>query len=410
MDPSLRPARALLVLLGGAVLGSIAYLLVIISIPVVSARYLGDSAWIGGPNALLIFGIAAGAPALSALIPRIGRPRTLATGFALASLGALLSSFAASRNDSFALYLAATLMVGGGHAAYHLTRYAAALLVPPNRSGRAIGLVIWVAIGGSFGAPTIFGLVEGLLPPGSPYAIPVVYLVSGTLFAAASAVVFRSRALKAQRSLRRVRKRPAAAAAAVGPEEEPRRYRLAILALVAAQAAMILLMSMTPLHVVETGGSLTGLGAVMGGHTLGMFLLSPLVGILCDRFTERPVIALGGLVLIGAGLLAAVAPDVGWLLGVSLFLLGLGWCLAFVAASALLSEGRDPARKLRRQAIAETLNWSTAGVASIAAGVLMTGFDYVTLSLVCAGVGAVSLVSTFGIPREDLSGSRHAHK
>ncbi len=395
-DRSLRPARALAALLAGAVLGSTAYLLIIISIPIVSARYLADSLWLGAPNALLIFGIAGGAPLLSLLVPRLGRPDTLAFGFALASLGALLSALAAFRNDAFVLYLVATLLVGGGHAAYHLTRYAAALLVPPNRKGRAIGLVVQAAVAGSIGAPAILGAIERALGTGSPHAIPLAWLVAGALFGGASLLFFRSRALRAQRSLRRVRE-PARPIASVPEEEPPSRYRLAILAMAAAQAGMVLLMSMTPLHAARGGGSLTGLGAVMGAHTLGMFLLSPVVGMLCDRFTERPVIAAGGVMLLAAGLLAAFAPGTGWLLGAALYLLGLGWCFAFVAASALLAEGRDPRRKMRRQALAETLNWTTAGVASIAAGVLIVRFDYSVLALASAGVGALSLAAALRI-------------
>ncbi len=404
MEPSLRPARAFLTLLGAAAMGATAYLLIIISIPIVSAWYLADSLWIGGPGALLIFGVAAGAPLLSLWIPRIGRPDTLACGFAFAAVGALASGFAAFRGDAFLLYLIATLMVGCGHAAYHLTRYAAAALVPPHRSGRAIGLVVWVAVAGSFGAPAIFGGIELAIGPGNPDAIPLAYLLAGLLFGSASLLLFRSRALKAQRSLRRAR--PQTSVVRFAPEANRSRYRLAILALVAAQASMVLLMSMTPLHVVDTGGSLSGLGAVMGAHTLGMFLLSPLVGMLCDRFTERPVIAAGGFLLLASGLVAASAPEIGWLLGAALYLLGLGWCLAFVASSALLSEGKDPQRKIRRQAVAETWNWTSAGAASIAAGALIIRFDYVTLALACAAVGAVSLVAAIRIPRTALTSPR----
>ncbi len=88
-------------LLAGTVLEATAHLLIIISIPIVSARQRADSLWVGGPNALLLFGIAGGAPLLPLLVPRLGRPDTLA----LASAGALLSSLAALRDDAFVLYL-----------------------------------------------------------------------------------------------------------------------------------------------------------------------------------------------------------------------------------------------------------------------------------------------------------------
>ncbi len=399
-----RPARAFLVLLAGAVLASTAYLLVITVTPVLAGRYLSGSGWIGVPNAALVLGVAGGAPLLSWLIPRLGRPSALALGFSVAALACLAPAAAALHGDWFGLYLGGSLLLGAGYAAYHLTRYAAVLLVPPHRSGRAIGLVVWVAVAGSFAAPVIFSWIERFAAVGGGEPIPLAYLAASLLFAGAGLLFFRSRSLRALRSLRTDRAAsPGARRTPDSPEEGAgarRRVRLGVVSMAAAHAGMLVVMTMTPVRVVGGGGSLTGLGAIMGAHTLGMFALSPLVGSLCDRFGERPVIAAGGAVLLAAGLLAGLGPGTGAWLGIALYLLGLGWCLAFVAASTLLSTGPDSARKVRRQGLADSLNWMIAAVASVVSGGVMAHFGFPAVSLTGAALGLVPLAAALVMPGE----------
>ena len=91
-----------------------------------------------------------------------------------------------------------------------------------------------------------------------------------------------------------------------------------------------------------------------------MFLPSPLTGQLVDRLGRRPVIAAGGLTLLAAGLVAALAPpDSMVLLTVALALLGLGWNLGLVGGTALVTDATPAAtrrphtgdRRPRRRAV-----------------------------------------------------------
>ena len=147
----------------------------------------------------------------------------------------------------------------------------------------------------------------------------------------------------------------------------------------------------------------------MGAHTLGMFALSPLVGVLCDRFGERLVIGAGGVVLLTAGALAALGPGSSLGLGVALSLLGLGWCLAFVAASTLLAEGPDGPAKVRRQGLADALNWLVAAAASVGAGVVMTRLGFPAVALTGATLGVLPLLAALAMPPEPRDPSRHPH-
>ena len=389
---------------------STAYLLVLSITPLLSRRYLPDSAWIGLPNAALILGVAAGTPLLTWLFPRRGRPFSLGLGLSLAGCAAVGLALSAWWEAGFVVHFGASLMLGCGYAAYHLTRYTAALLVPASKSGRAIGLVVWVAVAGAFVAPVIFGWIERIVAPRGGEAFSLAYLCAAALYGLGGILFLRSRSLRARRSLgiRRVEPKTVRISQPSEASAPGRTFQLAVVSLVAAQAGMMILMTMAPLQMMGSGGSLAGLGAMMGAHNLGMFALSPVVGILCDRFGERPIIALGGVTLLAAGLLAAFGPGHGVELGIALYLVGLGWCLAFVAASTLISEGADSPAKVRRQGLADALNWLGAGVACVTSGILMTQFGFQAVAFACVAMGAVSLAAALANSAHP-SPERHRH-
>src|SRR5690606_34199959 len=93
-----------------------------------------------------------------------------------------------------------------------------------------------------------------------------------------------------------------------------------------------------PVHMRDHGHGLGATGMVIGLHIAAMFLPSPVTGRLADRYGPRPIAAVGGLALLGAGLLAATAPDDSVaLLAVALVLLGLGWNLGLLAGTTLIA-------------------------------------------------------------------------
>ena len=165
---------------------------------------------------------------------------------------------------------------------------------------------------------------------------------------------------------------------------------IAIVSLVTVQVVMVLIMTMTPLHMTAHGHDLAAVGIVISGHTLGMFGLSPLSGRLTDRLGSVPVILAGMVVSAFAAILAAVAPvDGGILLFVALFLLGYGWNLGYVAGSALLTHGLSLAERTRLQGLTDGLIWSSAAAASLGSGVVVAAASYATLGLLGAAIVVV---------------------
>jgi len=145
----------------------------------------------------------------------------------------------------------------------------------------------------------------------------------------------------------------------------------------------VLIMTMTPLHLRDHGHGLATVGLVLSAHLFGMFALSPISGRLADRFGSPRMIGAGLATLAAAALLSALAPpDGGLLLTIALFLLGFGWSLGFVAASAMLTHGLHLAERTRVQGIADGLVWSTAAVASLSSGIVVAQASYATLGLI----------------------------
>jgi MFS family permease len=156
---------------------------------------------------------------------------------------------------------------------------------------------------------------------------------------------------------------------------------------------MVMIMTATPLHIRHGGSDLGIVGLVMSAHTLGMFAFSPLTGRLADR-VGRQQIVLAGLAVLGvSAVLAAVTPihSTGLLLA-ALFLLGLGWNLAFVAGSALLTVGFSPELRARLQGRVDSITWLSSAAASILSGVFYQITDYRALALIGLGLLAVPTV------------------
>ena len=168
--------------------------------------------------------------------------------------------------------------------------------------------------------------------------------------------------------------------------------RIAVAALIVGQVVMVMIMTMTPVHIRRAGEELGIVGLVIAAHTLGMFALSPVTGFLSDRFGRLRVILAGQAMLVVSALMASLAAgDDRVLLVVSLFLLGLGWNFGFVAGSALLTEDAPPASKLSLQGVADSIVWTSAALASLSSGALLEAGSYSLLALIGAGLVAIPI-------------------
>lgn len=377
---------------------------------IVAVRLGNDnSQWTGVPSTLSLFAAALFAFPAGWLMDRAGRRVGLSVGYAVGALGALVAGWGVIQS-SLLFFLAGIALFGLSRGATELGRYAAAEANPPTQAGRAISLVVFGGTVGSIVGPLLAVLsekLEGLtdLPELSgAWLIAAVLLSVGLLVTQA---FLRPDPKTIARQL--ARNEDDAPKPDAGPGRrfwevwQDARTPLAIGAMVTGQLAMVVVMTVTPIHMTLEQRPVSAISIVIMAHTLGMFGLSPVTGWLADRFGRRSIIMTGGLILIAACVLAPFATDmIG--LSVALFLLGLGWNFTFVGGSALLDDVLLPNEKGRIQGIADALVKVSSGAGSLSSGFIFAATSFATTSwlTILVAVVPVALVLLLNTSRRGL--------
>lgn len=405
VDQSLTPSRlaqlrqrTVVSLMAGVALGSTGHIAAVTVATLVARDLAGSTAWSGAPGATVVLGAALGSTLLSRLMVTRGRAPGLTLGYLIGVSGAIVATVAVI-GRSMPLLLLGTALIGFGNSSNQLSRYVAADLYPVARRASAIGLVVWGATFGAVLGPNLIGWAGelgeriGLPALAGAYLLPVVFVGGAALlsftFLRPDPYVLADRtdhevsaAEASQIPLVRILRRPHVPAA--------------IAALVTGQFVMVLIMTMTPLHMTDHGHDLAAVGLVISGHTFGMFALSPLSGRLTDRFGSWPVVTAGLIVIALSAVLSAVAPPEGGpILFLALLLLGYGWNLGFVAGSALLTHGLSLAERTRLQGVTDALIWSSAAAASLGSGVIVAVAGFTALGLLGTAIVVVPLWLTY---------------
>jgi MFS family permease len=169
-----------------------------------------------------------------------------------------------------------------------------------------------------------------------------------------------------------------------------------------AHAAMVTVMIMTPLHMEHGGAHLEVIGFVISVHVLGMFALSPVVGWAADRFGRSPVLVAGGGVLLVSLTLCAVSPQgSSWEIFAGLFLLGLGWSCATVAASTVIADRTPVVARTDVQGTSDMAMSLTAAGGGALAGVVVGALGYSALALFAELMAFVVVVAGVQVRARD---------
>ena len=149
-----------------------------------------------------------------------------------------------------------------------------------------------------------------------------------------------------------------------------------------SQLVMIGTTSTSPVYLHDQGHGVGIIGFAVAMHLGGMYIASPLSGWLSDRFGRLPVIAAGGLVLVAALALAGLVPGSAHaLVMLGLFLNGIGWNLAFVAGSALLTDALAPAERTSIQGLADLVMGLMGALGSAAGGMVLGAWGFLALNV-----------------------------
>ena len=388
-----RRRRLLATLFAAQVCGSTGFSMTLAVGAIMAAAITGTNTWSGLPVALSALGGALASWPLSRLMSRLGRRREgLALGYALGVLGAGLG-IGGMLVGSFTLFLAGMTLFGVGSTSNLLARYAAADVSPGSQRGRAMGLIVWGSTVGAIIGPNLMVPAARLGALVGISSVASSFLISVAAFATAGLLIqtlLRPDPLAVAREIEQVEQRAAAVPprARVRPSREifrEPRVVMALAAMTTGQLVMIGTTSTAPLYLHDQGHHATIIGLSVSIHLGGMYIGSPLSGWLCDRFGRLPMIGLGGAVLLVALAIAGLAPGTaGAVVMLGLFLNGIGWNLAFVSGSALLTDALSPEERTSIQGLADLATGLMGALGSALGGMILGTLGFAMLNALFA--------------------------
>lgn len=382
---------------------------------------LGSASLAGLPIALFTVGSALAAFTVGRVSQRWGRRIGLSIGFSAGGLGAL-GVVAAAVADQVPLLFLALFIYGAGTATNLQARYAGTDLAPESRRATAISIAMVSTTLGAVAGPN---LVEPLGDLATRLGIPPLagpFLLAAAAYLAAGAILFvflRPDPFLLARELAELEAADAATAEqAPGIEETgsapppaPRPETGAYIGatvMVLTQIAMVAIMTMTPIHMLAHGHGLGSVGLVIGLHVGAMWLPSLVTGVLVDRFGRIPMSVVAAVILLGAGLVGAVAPgDSLGLLILALILLGVGWNVGLIAGTALVVDATVPENRPRTQGGIDVLIALAGAGGGAMSGMVMSATSFEALSL-GGGLLALLLIPVLFWARRGHAGSAPA--
>lgn len=301
---------------------------------------------------------------------RYGRLASFEVGALCGAIAGVLCSLAVFE-ASFALLCVGTLF-GGFYAAVHQSyRFAATDTASDNFKPRAIA---WVMAGGVLAGlvgPQLIVLTKNLW---QPYQFAACYLTQSGVALLSGVVLLLTRIPRPVQTTRKADSgRPLA--------EIFRQPRLivAVVCGVASYSMMNLVMTSAPVAMLDCGHSIDSASYGLQWHVIGMYAPSFFTGSLIGRYgTER--VAGCGLAIIAVGALVGLSGITLWHFWTALVLLGVGWNLAFVGATALVTRCHRPNERNKVQAVNDFLVFGAMAIGSFSSGKLLAiyGWSMVT--------------------------------
>jgi MFS family permease len=275
-------------------------------------------------------------------------------------IGGALGAFALLQ-QSFVLFVIASLFTGVYMSAQGFYRFAAADTASESYRPKAISMVMAGGLLSAVVGPQLVKVTaEAMVVPffGTYLAVMGLNLVGVFLFT----------------MLDIPKPTPAIAGAPAGRTRTQMirspKIAVAMVCATVSYALMNLVMTSSPLAVVGCGFTKGNAADVVTAHVLAMYAPSFFTGHLIARFGAERIVAIGLVILAGAGAVAIAGVDLVNFF-IALALLGLGWNFGFIGATTMLTAEQAPEERGRLQGLNDLVVFGGVTVASFSSGGLM---------------------------------------
>jgi MFS family permease len=337
---------------------------------IVGASLAPDVSLATAPLSMYVLGMAAGTLPTGAISRLYGRRVAFFVGTGCGVLTGLLGSFAIL-HGSFVLFCCATFLGGLYGSVSQSYRFAAADGASAAFRPKAVS---WVMAGGVFAGVLGPQLVQWTMDIWPPYLFAFSFLVQAAVALVAMLILSGVDApkpapsdLHGGRPLLQIVRQP--------------RFIAAAICGIVAYPVMNMVMTSAPLAMKMCGLNISDSNFGIQWHIVAMFGPSFVTGSLIARFGAPKIVATGLM-------LEAFAATIG-LSGVTalhfwatLIVLGIGWNLAFVAASALVLETHRPQERNKVQAFNDFLVFGMMAIGSFSSGQLLAVYGWSAVNIV----------------------------
>src|ERR1700704_3050756 len=337
---------------------------------IVGATLAPDISLATVPLSMYVVGLAAGTLPTGAISRAYGRRVAFIIGTGCGVVTGLIAAFAILRG-SFVLFCCATFLGGLYGAVSQSYRFAAADGASAEFRPKAVS---WVMAGGVFAGVLGPQLVQWTMDIWPPYLFAFSFVIQAVVALVAMAVLAGVDApkpapsdLHGGRPLLEVVRQP--------------RFIAAALCGIVSYPMMNLVMTSAPLAMKMCGLTVSDSNFGIQWHIVAMYGPSFVTGSLIARFGAPKIVAVGLL-------LEAAAATIG-LCGITamhfwatLIVLGVGWNLGFVGASALVLETHRPQERNKVQAFNDFLVFGTMALGSFSSGQLLANYGWSAVNIV----------------------------
>lgn len=317
------------------------------------------------PIAVQMTGLMSATIPAALLMARIGRRPVFWAGATLGATGAAIAAVAVF-HAAFGLFCLGTFLLGTYNGVAQQYRFAASELADDAFRAKAISLVLAGGVVSATFGPEAAKWSSNLF---APVLFAGCYVVIVGLCGVAALLLCFVRLPKPLPPELRSGGRPLLEIAT-----QPTFIAAAVAGMV-GYSVMSLVMTATPIAMLDCGHAFGDAAFVIQWHALGMYAPSFVTGHLIARFGVVRILLAGAALLLGccAINLAGIAVFNFWAANVAL---GVGWNFLFVGATSLLTRAYAPEEKGKVQALNDFLIFGTVAVSAFASGALLSGVGW----------------------------------